>query len=32
MLIASQTLNFHHFIVDAIIWRSRRGEIRKSFA
>lgn len=24
-VIASQTLNFHHFITDAIIWRSRRA-------
>jgi hypothetical protein len=23
-LIASQTLNFHHFIVDSVIWRARR--------
>jgi len=23
-IIASQTLNFHHFIVDAVIWRARR--------
>jgi hypothetical protein len=24
-VIASQTLNFHHFITDAMIWRSRRS-------
>jgi hypothetical protein len=24
-LIANQTLNFHHFITDALIWRSRRS-------
>ena len=23
-IIANQTLNFHHFIVDAVIWRARR--------
>jgi hypothetical protein len=24
-IIANQTLNFHHFITDALIWRSRRS-------
>ena len=23
-VVANQTLNFHHFIVDAVIWRARR--------
>jgi hypothetical protein len=23
-VIANQTLNFHHFIVDAVIWRQKR--------
>jgi hypothetical protein len=26
-VIASQTLNFHHFITDALIWRSRRAPV-----
>jgi hypothetical protein len=24
VLVTHQTVNFHHYIVDAVIWRSRR--------
>jgi hypothetical protein len=23
-LVANQTINFHHFIVDAVVWRQKR--------
>jgi len=31
-LILFQTLNFHHYVVDALIWKVRQPKIRKLFA
>jgi hypothetical protein len=28
VVIVYQTINFHHYIVDALIWKLRRKEVR----
>jgi hypothetical protein len=31
-LIVYQTINFHHYIVDALIWKLRRKEVREKLS
>ena len=30
MLIAYQTINFHHYVVDSVIWKVRKPALRRT--